>query len=250
MPKSALRYPLIFILGLFLLHSCVFYPFAEYLSNDIVTPAGVIATLTVLQYVTEVLGLSAIIGFIIHAVYRYGVSASYPLFLLSGGALLLKQVLAIIAKSVIYGSLDLTADYTSIIVAFLVELLQCALVIYIAYRLVGGLLERKRELQKAAERLGVPYEEEVETLPFKGFLHRNNPLQRTALWATLILLGFRVLSLAMNIIADYSFYGNYRAEDILYWLLVFALEVVLPLLGAYPMMLLCMHLTEKQAKKK
>jgi len=238
MPKPFLKTTAILILPIMALYALVLVPAFEIISCDIMlmNTLWFDAVDLLLQW-TEILALVFILAALLVGIARSrDLAACRPLFLLSGGALLLKYVGAILALSVVHGSFDATLNYGSYLISLLLELLPCVLLVFLAYRHVTVGAARKKELARAAAVLGEDLPTESGKLPFKALFDRGNPLQRIVYIALGTLTALRTLAYLATEIA-YSMLGfSYHVSDLPITLLYLFLLVLLPSFIGY---LLC-----------
>ena len=183
MQKTVTKLPTVLLFVIYGLYAALITPLTEYVGTDVVLQNTLLYDfLDFFYHLFEALGISVAFGILIHGVYAFGVKACGRLYLITGGALLLKYIGSLIAISIMRGSLDLTADYTSIIVGFCIEVAECALAVFLAYKLASNVTEPP--------------------IPYKSIFSRTNPLQRVAFWSVVTMAVFR---LASFLIADISF---------------------------------------------
>lgn len=250
MPRSALRFPAIFLFGIYAVYGCLLTPLMEYVVSDTVLQNTILYDFLDLLYnLFEALGIASAFGFLIYGVYAFGTKALTKLYLLTGGALLFKYLSSLIALSIMRGSLDLTDDYTSIIVAFFIELAECALVIFLAHRWCGNLLEHNKKADAAAEKLGTE-STAVAPFPFCRLFSRSNALQRTAFWGVLAMTALRLLSFIIGDISYSIFFSiSYTFIDVMILLLYAIILILIPSFLGYLLALGCMRLAEHTQKK-
>ena len=253
MPKSALRLPALLLFGIYAIYSCILAPLNKVLISDAVLFETVLWDLCdVFFNLFEVLGIAVAFGLLIYSIFRYGTKKSIPLYILVGGALLFKYVASIIALSIVQGSLDLTANYSSHVLSFFIELAVLAFVVILAHHLVLALQEKNDTLKKAAQTLGQPFTPEGETIPFnKKLFSRKNPLLRSAFWGMIAVGVIRLLAFVIDEVSYHSFFGTaYSAADVLVSLLYCVTHVLLPVFLGYLLALGCIKLWAYQENKK
>ena len=248
MPRSNLRFPAIFLFGIYAIYGCLLPPLMEYVVADTVLQNTILNDILDLFYnLFEALGIAAAFGFLIHGVYAFGAKALTRLYLLTGGALLFKYISSLIAVSIVRGSLDLTADYSSIIVSFFIEIAECALVIFLAHRWVGHLLSESKKLSAAAQKVGKAPAVPIETFPFRHLFCRTNALQRTAFWGILSMTALRLTSFIIGEISfSLIFSISYTFIDVLVLLLYSVILILVPSFLGYLLTLGCMRLAESK----
>jgi hypothetical protein len=191
---------------------------------------------------------AAIVGtFAIFAVYRYGLLACKPLFYWLGGALVFKYVVAVIALSVVYGSFDITQDYTGYIVSLLIEGGLAAAAVHFTHKYTLAHNEQARTRQNAAAALGISTEAADPLLPFAKTFGVQNPLQRVVV----IVMGIYTMArLAAFIISDiaYSMMGvTFTAADIPVMLIYWILEIFIPCFLGYLLIIYTLKLLDRKA---
>lgn len=246
MQKRDLRIPALVLFGIYAIYSCVLIPLYQFIASDIT----LYLTLwwDVVDFflnLFEVLGIAAAFGFLIYGVYRHSVKNCRPLFFLTGGALLFKYLASFIAISIAGGSIDLTYDFASYLVSFLMEAAELAFAVLLAHLLTSTLAAEEKKRKKAARLLGKEISAQ-ELIPFRRPLSRTNALQRTAFWSVLLMTAFRLIA---YIISDISFslvgYG-YSASDIPVTLIYLLLLFLIPSCLGYLLSLGCMLLQARQ----
>ena len=250
MPKSTLRFPAIFLFGIYAVYGCLLTPLMEYVITDTVLQNTILYDFLDLLYnLLEALGIASAFSFLIHGVYSFGAKALTKLYLLTGGTLLFKYVSSLIAVSIMRGSLDLTDDYTSIIVAFFIEIAECALVVFLAHRWVGGLLAESKRVAAAAQKLGTHPNATLAVFPFHHLFNRSNALQRTAFWGILTMTVLRLLSFIIGDISYSIFFSiSYTFIDVLVLLVYAIILILIPSFLGYLLTLGCMRLAEHQTR--
>lgn len=250
MPRSTLRFPALFLFGIYAVYGCLLTPVMEYVVADTVLQNTVLYDVLDLLYnLFEALGVAAAFGFIIHGVYRFGAKSLTKLYLLTSGALLFKYLSSLIAVSIVRGSLDLTDDYTSIILSFLIEVAECVLVIVLANRWVGSLLAENKKVIAAAQKLGKEPVALFESFPFCRLFSRTNALQRTAFWGILAMTVLRLCSFIIGDLAYSIFFSiSYSLVDVLVLLAYAIILVLIPSFLGYLLTLGCMRLAENKSE--
>ena len=196
----------------------------------------------------EILGIAAIFGFLIYGVAHYGIKACRAHYLLFGGALAFKYAAAIIATWVVGGSIDLTDNYSSYLVAILLELTECIFAVFLAHRLTAHCKDASDAKCRAARTLGAEITPDEPFVPFRTWLSRTNPVQRSAFWGMVLVLAARSLAYVMQEIA-FAIFAGFSARDLpvtlVYWLLL----IMLPSALGYLLALLCMRLADREQRK-
>ena len=230
MEKRSLALPALWLFGIYALYGCVLAPVTHYILADIVLQNTVwFDILDLLSSHAEIYGAAVMYGILAGAVYRYGVKNCVSLYLLSGGALLFKYVCAAGAICVVDRAIDLTGSLAEYLIAFLLECLLAALVVFLAHRLISPALARYRARREAAAVLGRDLGEGDGCLPFDGFFRWRNPLQRTLFWGMIALAAMRLAAFTV----DYLYGGGLTAIDILVMLLYWLILVLLPAFFGY-----------------
>ena len=247
MPKSIFKPFLILMLVVHALYSCVLIPLYQIIACDLVLMDTLWfdAVDLLLQWV-EIAGSAVLFAFAAFSAVQWKKAYLKQTVLCLGGVLLFKYVAAIIAISVVYGTLDFTYNYSGYVAAFLIEAGLCALLTVLCYRLVLVRDARIRATQNAATTLGITVEQESPLLPFNSFFDKKNPLLRIVMLAMGVYTALRLLSFILSDIA-FSIAGVlFTVEDIppmlLYWLIL----ILIPCFLAY--LLICLLL--KKAHKR
>ena len=226
MNKSALRLPAICLFGIFALYGCVLAPLYQYLIADIVMQNTLwLDVVDLLFQHTEIYGDALLFGFLIGAVYRYGIRDAKPMLVLCGGALAFKYVATVAAISIIYGYIDLTGGLTEYLFAFLLEAALAALAVFLAYKLAYPQRECEADLPS-----------------FKHLFSLKNPLRAAVFFSMLAVLVWRLVAF---IISDFAFGFDLRADEIPVMLLYWLILIILPSFFGYLIALRCTHHTQK-----
>ena len=247
MPKSLLKFFSITMFAFFAFYSGVLVSAYHVISADLVLMDTLwYDAVDLLMQWAEIFGTALLVAFVIFAVYRHGLLPCKPLFYWMGGALIFKYVVAVIALSVVYGSFDITQDYTGYIVSLLIEAGLAAAAVYFTdkYTLIHN--DQARTRQNAAAALGIPAETADPLLPFAKIFGMKNPLQRVV---TIVMGIYTVARLAAFIISDiaYSMMGvTFTAADIPVMLVYWILEIFIPCFLGY----LLIVFTLKQLNRK
>ena len=246
MPKSLLKRTAILVFSIYALYSFVLVSLYHYLAADIVLmdTLWLDAADLLMQWV-EVFGISVIFALLISAVYHYGVKPCRNLYLLLFGALAFKYIAAIVSLSVVYGSLDLTYDYSSYLISLLIEVGLAALMVALCHKHATAHFSRNRATLNAAKTLGVDTDTEAPLLPFQMLFDRKNLIQR----AVMIGMGiFAALRLAAFIISDIAFSMagvTFTAADIPVMLVYWVLQIFLPCFLGYLLIIFCVRVFER-----
>ena len=236
MPKTALRLPALILFGIHIVYGCLLIPIMEYVAADWVLLNTVLYdVLDVFLNLFEVLGALCAFGFLIRAVYAHGVKGCKSLYFLIGGSIAFKYIASLISVSIVRGSLDLTGDFASLIVAVLIELAQNAVVAWMAYRFTAS----RREQNVDTNGTTPP---DAKLFTFKPLVSFQNPLKKTAFWATVILTAVRLFSFIMD---DIALGLPYAPTDVpitlLYWLIL----IFIPSCVGYFALIGCILLGER-----
>ena len=250
MQRKVLRLPALVIFGIYAIYACILAPLYQFLAADIVLSDTVLLDIVDFFFnLFEILGISASFGFLIHGIYRCGAKKCRPLYLLLFGALFFKYIASIVAISIVQGSLDLTADFTSYIVSIVIEIAELVFVALLAHRLITSLQNENQRLKNAAATLGQSFTPRGEFFPFRKLFSRINPLQRTAFWGMIAVTALRLISYAIGEIA-FSLVGyGFSAGDIPVLLLYAFLLVFIPCFLGYLLSLGCLLLAERHTNK-
>lgn len=246
MSKQNLRRPALCTFGIYLIYAAVLAPLYRYIATDYVLCDTVFFDIVdALYQIFEILGITAIIGFLCHGVYRFTYQKCLPLYLLSGGALLFKYVVSVVAISIVDGTLDLTADFTAYLISLSIELLSLVFAVFLTHKLTFDRVRLDRERARAAETLGKEYRVTTEFLPFQRLFSRTNHLQRAAFWSILLFALLRVVAYIIDEIAFSVMGAFFTPADIPITLLYWALLIFLPAFLGYLLALGCMLWQER-----
>ena len=249
MELKNLRLPALVVFGIYAIYSCALAPLYQFLSVDIILSDTIWWDIVDFLFnLFEVLGIAACFGFLIHGIYHYTAKKCRPLYILLGGALLFKYAASIIAISIVGGSLDLTADFTSYIVSFVIEIAELILVIFLSHRWITVLQDANQRMQAASSTLGQDFAPRGEFFPLRKLFCRANPLQQTAFWGMIVVTALRLISYVIGEIA-FSLIGyGFSAKDIPIVALYAMLLVFIPGFLGYLLSLGCMQLAERHDK--
>ena len=235
MPKSFLKTAALFVFPVIALYALILVPAFEIIACDIMLMHTLLfdAVDLLMQWV-EIFALALILSFLLVGVARAdSLGDCRNLFYLLGGALLFKYVGAILALSVVHGSFDVTSDYGSYLLSLVLELLPCALLVWLTHRRKTADDAQKKDLARAAKTLGEVLPEESDPLPFTALFGRNNPLQRIAYLTLGVLTAIRALAFIASEIA-YTMLGFApSASDLPVMLLYFFLLILIPCFVGY-----------------
>ncbi|MBE6605013.1 MAG: hypothetical protein E7639_04850 [Ruminococcaceae bacterium] len=247
MPRSFLKASALLVYPLMVIYAFLLVPAYEIIAFDITLASTLLFDgVDMLMGWVEIIVLALALALLITAVYRAGSAVRCrALYILLGGALLLKYIGSIIALSVVHGALDATLNYGSYVLSLLLELLPLALAVLLTHRYTVRTNADAAIRKKALERLSAAPEAQVDLLPFKNPFHRPNPLQKIALLALGLICAIRLLAYIMNEIAYVILGFSFKASDLPVTLLYAFLTVLLPCFIGY---LLCVCTTKLAAK--
>lgn len=247
MPRSFLKASALLVYPLMAIYAFLLVPAYEIIAFDVTLASTLLFDgVDMLMGFVEIITLSLAVALLITAVYREGsAKPCRALYVLLGGALLLKYVGSIIALSVVHGALDATLNYGSYLLSLLLELLPLALTVLLTHRYTVAANANATIRKKALERLGAAPEESIDLLPFKNPFHSQNPLQKIALLALGLVCAIRLLAYVMNEIAYIILGFAFSASDLPVTLLYAFLTVLLPCFIGY---LLCVCTTRLSTK--
>ncbi len=246
MNKKDLRLPAILMLGIYAVYGLVLTPLFQFLLTDIVLQGTLWLDLVdLLIHHAEIYASAVLFAFLVRSIYRYGIAASKPVFLLAGIALALKYLFAIIGFSVIFGSIDLTGSLTGYLFSFLLETTLAALTVLLSYRMILPQTEAYQARKNASLVLQRPFSENDPCLPLDGLFSRRNPLQRVLFWSVLSVLIWR---LAAYIISDLAYGLDFVAGDIPVMLLYWLILIILPCFFGYLIALRLVRIPPYQEK--
>ncbi len=248
MPKSFLKAAAITVFAVLSVYALVLVPAYEIIACDRVLMDSLwFDVVDLLMQWTEILGLVLMLAFLTVGVYHTGdLKKCAPLYYLFGGALLFKYLGAIVALSVVHGSLDVTLDYSGYIVSILLEILPCVIVILLTHKYTVRHAVRTREMASAAAILGESLEPAAPLLPFARLFDRNNQLQKVAYIGVGIVAAARLVAFIASEIA-YTMLGfAYRLSDLPISLLYVLLLVLIPSFLGYFIFFYTVRLAEKK----
>ena len=248
MPKQFLKTAALFVFPVTILYALILVPAFEIIACDIMLMNTLLFDVVdlLMQWV-EIFALALILAFLLMGVARAtSLSDCRTLFYLLGGALVFKYVGAILALSVVHGSFDVTSDYGSYAISLFLELLPCALLVWLTHRHQAADAAQKKALNRAAKTLGETLPKEKSLLPFAALFDRTNPLQRIAYIALGVLTAIRALAFIASEIA-YTMLGYIpSASDLPVMLLYFLLLVLIPCFIGYLLLYGAVKFTAKR----
>lgn len=248
MPKSFLKAVAIFVFAVMALYALVLVPLYEIVACDIMLMDTLLFdAIDLLMQWTEIFALTLILAVLLIGVYQTGdVKECRTLFALLGGALVFKYVGAVLSLSVVHGAFDITLNYGAYLVALLLELIPCALLIFLTHKYVTNQSTKEKERARAATILGKHVAPAAPLLPFAKMFDRSNPLQKVAYICLGVLTAIRAIAYIASELA-YTMLGfTYHLSDLPITLLYLFLLVLLPCFIGY----LILFAVVKFAKKK
>lgn len=242
MPRSFLKTSALLIYPLMAIYALLLVPAYEIIAFDVTLASTLLFdAVDMLMGWVEIIALSLLVALLMTAVYRAGsAKACRALYILAGGALLVKYIGSVIALSVVHGALDTTLNYGSYLVSLLLELLPLVLVVFLTHRYTVTANAEALARKKALERLGASPAATVDLLPLKSPFARPNPLQRIALLAVGLICTVRLIAYIMNEVAYVILGFSFKASDLPITLLYAFLTVLLPCFIGY---VLCIYAT-------
>lgn len=230
MDKKILRVAAFLLFVPYALYGFLLFPLDEIFSTNVVLAATVWSDIIYqLRVFAEPLLLSLIFGALIFGVYRYGAARLRPLYLLSGGALLLGYVARLLSHSVLFGSLDLTLNYVSALVSLLTECGVAALVVFFAHRNISYRITLNKEKARSAALLGETFDENEGLFPLQQLFSRQNELQKSALFGAGVLGAVRLVNFLVAALSS----GAYELSDFPFFILNLTLDILLPFVLCY-----------------
>ncbi|MBQ2758005.1 MAG: hypothetical protein IJF31_05905 [Clostridia bacterium] len=230
MPRSFLKTSALLIYPLMAIYALLLVPAYEIIAFDVTLASTLLFdAVDILMGWVEIAALALMLPFLITAVYRAGsAKACRALYLLLGGAFMLKYVGAIFALSIVHGALDATLNYGSYLLSLVLELLPLALTVLLVHRYTVNESLTLAARRKALEKLGMPLEAKEEPLPFTRLFDRRNPLQKMMLLAVSIIFALRLLAYIMSEVAYIILGFSFTLSDLPVTLLYAFLTVLLP----------------------
>ncbi|MBP3396696.1 MAG: hypothetical protein J6L87_05950 [Clostridia bacterium] len=251
MSRSAFKFFVILLFAALALYSCVLVPAYQYIVSDLVLMDTLwFDVVDLLLQWMEIFGTAVLFAFVVFAVYYPEPLGLKKLLLLLGGALLFKYAAAIIAISIVYGTIDFTYNYSGYVAAFLIEAGLCTLILLLCRKYIKKHRETNRATQNAANMLGIAAELEPPLLPFASLFDRKNPLQRTVMLSVGI---FTLLRLASYILSDIAFSmagALFTAADIPVMLVYWLILILIPCFLAYLLICLMLRFAERRLQSK
>ena len=245
MSKKALRLPLILVFAVIALYSCVLVPLLQYVGSDIVLSSTLwLDFLDLLSHHAEIVGGILVLEFLIFVLYRYTLTRAKALLFVIAGAILFKYAAAIIAYSVVFGSLDLTGSLSGYAVALALEFLIAALVLLLSVRSITP-AQAQFEARAAAKALGRDFEEKDPCYPFERPLSWKNPVLRTTLLATLAVFVAQSAAFVISFVTGAPMQGADVPVLLVYELLL----ILLPCAYSYFLAVLFFKFCKKQDQK-
>lgn len=246
MPRTALKLPAIFICGLAILYSCITMPLYQLvLTNAVLSTTILVDLLDFFSWCLETLVIATAFGFLIHAIYRYGLKGAQGLCCLIGGALLFKYVSGVFTVGWAGGSFYFPDDLWTLLISFFIEITVLVLVAFLAHKYTSARKQDNLTLEKASRQLGVEYTPKETFFPLRPILRLSNPLLCAAFWGTIAVFFFRALSFVIFFLASAPFFTWADVPSFIIYLLIL---VVIPSVAGYFLTLGCIQLAEKKTK--
>ncbi len=235
MQRSFLKITALFVFATLSLYSLVLVPLYEIIACDVMLMNSLwFDAVDLLMSWVEILGLVLMLAFLMMGIFHAGSAKnSAPLFYLLGGALAFKYVAAIVALSVVHGSLDFTLDYSGYAVSLLLELIPCLAVIWLTHRYTVHYLENKNDKARAARLLEQELSDDTSPLPFKHLFCLQEPLQDVAYLGVGIVALEHLVAFIASEIAFTMLGAPFTASDLPVTLLYSLVLVLLPAFLGY-----------------
>ncbi len=240
MSSKTLTKPIILFFSVCLLYAAVLLPLYHIFLCDAVLSATLwLDLLDLLCRWCEIGEVMLFFGTLIFFRAHYKTADCQPVFFLAIGALLFKYGVSVLSLSLVYGSPKNVRGWGSMALSLVIEILECALVFFLAHSLIGK-AERKRDaLQRAKTTLGFEDTSSPSFLPLTSLFDFKNPVAACVGSGALLLLIVGSLSELLSQIA-YSLAGvPFRLSDLPSTLLYWFLLVLLPSFLSYVFTFLC-----------
>lgn len=244
--KKALCYPLILVFAVIALYSCFLIPLTQHVASDIVLSSTLwLDFLDLASHHAEIVGGILLLELLIFAVYRYTLSGAKKLLAIAAGAILFKYVAAIIAHSVVFGSLDLTGGLSGYVVALALEFAIAALVLVLCTLTVTPAQKQFEARAAAAKTLNRTFDEQDPCYPFARPFGWKNPVLKATLLATLTVCLVQSAAFVISFITG----APMQSSDIPVLLIYELLLILLPCFYSYFIAVFFFKFCAKQSEK-
>ena len=230
MISKKLRLPILILFVTIGIYACVIIPLLQYLGNDVVlrdTPW--FDTVDLLSYHFEIVGSILLLELLVFAVYRYSFRDAKSLVFLAACALGFKYLAAVIAYSVMFGSLDLTGGLTPYLVSLLLEVAIAVFVLLLCTRTISPVKEAYLARESAARMLQCSFTEENPCYPFRHIFSWKNPILRITLVCALTVFFFQSAAFVISFVSG----APMQAKDIPVLFIYEGLLIALPCAYSY-----------------
>lgn len=246
MSKKALQFPLVLLFATIALYSIVLVPLLQYVGSDIVLSSTLwLDFLDLVSHHAEIVAGIIILEFLIFATYCAPLSRAKKLIGIAAGAILFKYTTAIIAHSIVFGSLDLTGGLGGYVVALLLEFAIAGLILFLGARSIQPVQQQYAARAAAAKTLGQDFGEKNPCYPFECPLSFKNPILRTTFFAVLAVF----LAQSAAFVVSFVTGAPMLSSDVPVLLIYEALLILIPCVYSYFLALLFFKFCVKQSKK-
>ncbi len=176
--------------------SFVLSPLITYVNND-----GTISylpdILEAIQWLVNLLCFFICYSITDFAIYRFRLSRYWIFVFIFSVMTLIKYLLNTISAFFVFGRApsdkeQLKQQIATVVLHTVVELVQYALVVISSSAILSRFKKLSDIAEKSADKMGIEYDRRSKIFPFKKLVSRQNPLQYSALWASITVTLFMI----------------------------------------------------------
>lgn len=203
----------------------------------------------ILLSAVDVLVFGISYGVLLYTIYRFSLKKAMPYLYVLIGSVLYKNIGNLLMTYITDGftSENLLTDLLDIGLLILLELLQTAIAVFLAVKVIGSAKNRENIRMEAAREAKKLYTPSVELLPFSRLLNMKNPIQKAAfLMASVPMLVHILQRIYYDIFffVTEGFYGD-PIVDILWMILYYTIDIISYGVIVYFIMILLISRFEK-----
>ena len=249
--KKLTRIILFFAYPASVLHSCLVSPIFTVLDSD----ASIERIFPIILHYTIVL-LDLFVFFLSYAVIIYGLcrlsfKTIRTAVILSFAAPVFKYLLKMLVSPFVDGiptSDQFMQDLFSYIVSGTLELIQFVIVFAIAASIMKKYKLKQETLKKVSKRINAEGAYDLNVIPFNKIYDKENPLQRCALWATIVVTVARLISLAINDVnSGWILSEMNQINQYLVFFGAYIAELIIGIIGYFFMLYIFIHIYTKDS---
>ena len=230
------------------LYVFVLAPLYVRFANDILyMTTGLPDLLSLLLALLDIAVFAIAYAVILYGVYRLPMRRVRGLLLIYGGAILYRNVVNLVMTYLTDGipvKDEIGFDLISVLSYIVLEALQCALVVFIAHKVISNMRKQEEIRLAAAVKLKKQqYTPLLESFPFDRLFSFRRPVQKAAFLIALVPMGVKVLS---RIVYDLGIGLPTSLSEVLVMLLYYGADIVGYGLVLYALMLLMLSAFNKK----